>query len=57
MQALTWYRLGDGKTDATAVLSFLALLSASARRPLFIPTGSYIITDTVNVRQMCHIIP
>jgi hypothetical protein len=40
---------GDGVTDDSFVLSLLATLTARVNRPLYIPFGSYIVTETVKV--------
>ncbi len=40
---------GDGVTDDSFVLSLLAAITARINRPLYIPFGSYIVTETVKV--------
>lgn len=42
---------GDGRTDDTAVLNLAFKLAAEWKQPVFLPAGSYIVTDTVFVSQ------
>lgn len=42
---------GDGVSDDSFVLSLLAALTTRVNRPLYIPFGSYIVTETVKVNQ------
>lgn len=42
---------GDGKSDSTAALNLAFRLAAEEKRPVFLPAGSYIVTDTVFVSQ------
>ncbi|KAK1835559.1 glycoside hydrolase family 55 protein [Podospora conica] len=38
---------GDGRTDDTAALNLAFRLAAEKKQPVFLPAGSYIVTDTV----------
>ncbi|KAG4434978.1 hypothetical protein IFR05_009532 [Cadophora sp. M221] len=40
---------GDGVSDDTFGLNLLLSVAAGANRPLFIPMGSYIVTDTIKI--------
>lgn len=40
-------QVGDGVYDDTFGLNLLLSVAAGANRPLFIPMGSYIVTDTI----------
>lgn len=41
--------IGDGVHDDTAALSLSFAIAARTRRPVFLPTGSYIVTDTIQI--------
>ena len=44
----------DGQTDDTAALNLAFKLAAEQKKPVFLPAGSYIVTDTVFVRICRH---
>lgn len=46
-----FFCIGDAVTDDTYGLSLMLLLAGLLDRPLFIPMGSYLITDTLTVRS------
>lgn len=46
--------MGNGDYDATGALSFMLELSKLYKKPVFIPTGSYIVTDTIHVRNFSN---
>lgn len=46
---ITDIALGDGATDDTIALKLSFAFAATLGRVLFIPAGSYIVTDTIHV--------
>jgi hypothetical protein len=40
---------GDGITDDTYALNLIIQIANILKRPLYMPAGSYIVTDTINV--------